>query len=206
MAANKEVEEVIPPQEAGAKKDVEEVKVNDDRNDAVSLFNIARTRMMDINHWDQLCGKASATFTLTDSNGSEINRTAEKGDYFKIDLPAPGSAEGKGYDWVFIEEIIESNHPDGAYESIVIQVRPTANPQDKGENVAHFFNEESTSSFVLERQDKTVKAAVYGRNEIPNTATSHVVDKVRNAVVAITAILGFSNLQWRSLVKGLLST
>lgn len=206
MAANKEVEEVIPPQEAGAKKDIEEVKVTGDRNDAVRLFNLARNRMMDINHWDQLCGKASATFTLTDSNGSEVNRTAEKGDYLKIDLLAPGPAEGKGYDWVFIEEIIESNHPDGTYESIVIQVRPTSNPQAKGENVAHFFNEESTSSFVLERKDKTVKAAVYGRNEIPNTATSNVVDKVRNAVVAITAILGFSNLQWKSLVNGLLST
>ena len=48
-----------------------------------------------------------------------------------------------------------------------------------------------------------VKAAVYGRNEVPNTSTSNVIDKVRNVVVAMTATLGFSNVQWKSLVKGL---
>jgi hypothetical protein len=206
MAVQKGVEDVVPTQQEGTKKDIEHVVRTEDVNDAKKLFDIARNRLMDVNHWDQLCGKVSAKFTLTDMAGNEIARTAEKGDYFKIDLPAPGPAEGKGHDWVYIEAIEENTDPNGVKENIVIRVRPTSHPKDKGENVAHFFKEESTSSFVVERDGTAVKAAVYGRNEVPNTKTSNVIDKVRNAVVAITAILGFSNVQWNSLVKGLLST
>jgi hypothetical protein len=107
---------------------------------------------------------------------------------------------------VQIETIVELVDPNGPREQIVIRVRPTSHPGERGENVAHFFKEESTSSFVVERDQTTVKAAVYGRNEIPNTSTSNVIDKVRNAVVALTAILGFSNVQWKNLTKGLLDT
>jgi hypothetical protein len=206
VMAQKEVEDMIPDQESGTKKDIEHTVVTQDLNDARKLFDIARNRLVDVNHWDKLCGKASATFTLTDEDGNRLNRTAEQGDYFKIDLPAPGSAEGKGYDWVLIEAIEEQTNPNGNKESIVISVRPTSHPVEKGENVAHFFREDSTSSFVVARHDTTVLAAVYGRNELPNTATANIVDKIRNAVVAVTAILGFANVQWKGLVRGLLST
>jgi hypothetical protein len=205
--ANKDVvDDTVPTQKSGTKKDIENTINTGDVNDARKLFYIARNRLLDINHWGQLCGKASAKFTLTDSSGNEVTRTAEQGDFFKIDLPAPGSAEGKGYDWVHIEAIEEMIDPNGPKEQIVVRVRPTSHPKEKGENVAHFFKEDSTSSFVVERDQTTVKAAVYGRNEIPNTTTSNLIDKVRNTVVAITAILGFSNVQWNSLTKGLLTS
>ena len=206
MAQKEVIDDAVPAQEEGAKKDIEHTVKTDDVNDAKKLFYIARNRLLDINNWDGLCGKPSATFTLTDQSGNELHRTAEQGDFFKIDLPAPGSAEGKGYDWVQIETIDELIDPNGPKEQIIIRVRPTSHPAEKGENVAHFFKEESTSSFVVERDQTTVKAAVYGRNEIPNTSTSNLIDKVRNAVVAITAILGFSNVQWKNLTKGLLKT
>jgi hypothetical protein len=44
---------------------------------------------------------------------------------------------------------------------------------------------------------------VYGRNEKPNTDTETLSDKARNAAVAGGAITGFSKLQWKSLVNGL---
>jgi hypothetical protein len=203
--AEEEIEDIVPLQHEGTKKDIEHIVTTQNINDARKLFDIARNRLLNINQWDELCGHPSATFRLTDQDGKEINRKAEKGDYFKIDLPAPPSTEGKGNDWVYIEAIEEISDSDGIKESIAIRVRPAANPKDKGENVAHFFKEESTSSFVVKRQATEVKAAVYGRNEVPNTSTSNVIDKVRNVIVALTAILGFSNVQWKSLVKGLLS-
>jgi hypothetical protein len=196
----------VPPQVEGAKKDIEHIITAADENDARKLFMIARNRLMDVNHWDKYCGNVSAKFHLTDSNGQVVERTVEKDDYFQIDLPAPGSTEGKGYDWVQIETIDEKTDPNGPKESIAIRVRPSPNPLVKGENVAHFFKGNSTSSFVLERNGKQVIAAVYGRNEIPNTDTSNVIDKVRNAVVGVTAIAGLSNIQWKNLVKGLIET
>jgi hypothetical protein len=196
----------VPPQVEGVKKDIEHTVTTADENDARKLFMIARNRLMDVNHWDRYSGSVTSKFRLTDPQGHEIDRTAEKDDYFRIDLPAPGSAEGKGYDWVRIETIDDNPDPDGVKESIAIRVRPSPNPLEKGENVAHFFKDSATSSFVLERKGNQVTAAVYGRNEIPNTETSNVIDKVRNAVVGATAIAGFANVQWKNLLKGLIET
>lgn len=86
---------------------------------------------------------------------------------------------------------------------IGIRVRPATNPTNDRKDVAHFFDEETTSSFLVKREGKKVTVGVYGRNEKPNTNTETVVDKLRNAAIAAGAISGFSKLQWKSLVNGL---
>src|SRR5688572_8624505 len=101
-----EVEEkkaIIPPQQTGAQKDIEHVVKTVDENDGRKLFMIARNRLVSVNHWHEYAAPFTGTFKLTDERGQEVDRTAEMGDYFKIDIPAPGSAAGKGYDWVRIE-------------------------------------------------------------------------------------------------------
>lgn len=197
---------IVPPQEQGAKKDIDHTIDTADENDARKLFMIGRNRLVGINNWHEYAGSLSATFRLTDPQGNEVDRTAEKGDYVRITLPAPGPAEGSGHDWVRIEEIEDQSDPNGADELMAIRVRPSPSPQEKGENVAHFFKDQSTSSFVLERHRNKVTAAVYGRNEVPNTETSNLIDKVRNAIVGATAIAGLSNVQWKNLVKGIIET
>jgi hypothetical protein len=194
----------VPSQHEGSKKDIDHTVRAADDNDARKLFMIARNRLVDVNHWADISKPVTATFKLTDAQGNVLNRTAEKGDFFRIDLPAPGPNEGEGYDWVRIETIEEQGRPDEEVERIVIQVRPTPAPINDRENVAHFFDERATSSFMVERKGTEVTAAVFGRNEVPNTSTSNVVDKVRNAMVGTSAILGFSNVQWKNLVKGLI--
>jgi hypothetical protein len=206
MAEIKKKKPTVPKQRAGAKKDIEHVVENTDNDSARKLFMIARNRLVNVNQWHEYATGISAAFRLCDQNGDEVNRTAEKGDYFKIDLPGPGSNEGKGFDWARIEKIEDRSDSTGDQEYIGIRVRPTSNPKEKGEDIAHFFKDDSTSSFVIERRGKLVTAAVYGRNEKPNIQTHNVVDKIRNAVIGATAILGFSNLQWKNLVKGLLKT
>ncbi|MBT1705114.1 hypothetical protein [Chryseosolibacter indicus] len=197
-------EKIVPQQHEGGKKDITHTVVAIDEDAARKLFVIARNRLYDVNRWHELCGPASATFSITDGNGDQVNRTAEKGDYFQIDLPAPGPTEGKGHDWVYIEAIEDQSDSTGPYESAAIRVRPTQNPKEKGDNVAHFFENEATSTFVVERKGLEVTAAVFGRNEKPNTSTDNIIDKVRNAIVGVTAIFGLSNAQWNSLVKGLI--
>jgi hypothetical protein len=198
----------VPPQVEGTEKNIEHAVEAADENDARRLFTIGRNRLMDVNHWDEYCaGTVSSKFQLTDEQGNAVGRTLEKEDYFKIDLPmAPGATEGKGYDWVRVEAIDDRPNPNGERESIAIRVRPSADPQGEGKNVAHFLSDSATSSFVLERNGKKVTAAVYGRNESVNLDTSNVVDKVRNAVVGTTAIAGLANVQWKNLVKGLIET
>lgn len=204
MADIKKKKPTVPKQRQGAQKNIEHVFEAADENAARKLFMISRNRLVNVNQWHEYAEGMSARFYLTDKNGNELNRTTEVGDYFKIDLPGPGSAEGKGYDWVKIEAIEDRSNSEGDEEYIGMRARPVSNPTKEGENVAHFFNDDSTSSFVIERHGNIVTAAVYGRNEKPNTETSNIVDKVRNTLVGATAIFGLSNVQWKNLVKGLI--
>lgn len=200
-------EKIVPPQKDGGKKDIQYTITAADDDDARKLFFIARNRLLDVNGWDKVCGPVSAKFHLTDANGHDVDRTAEKNDFFRINLPAPGPAEGKGYDWVHIEAIEDKSDSTGPYESIGLRARPSADPTQKNvENVAHFFDSGATSSFIVERHGRTVTASVLGRNEKPNTGdTTNVVDKIRNTVVGAGAIAGLSNVQWKSLVTGLIA-
>src|SRR5688572_32034672 len=90
---------IIPKQQEGAKKDIDHTVIAADESEAQKLFMMARNRLVNVNQWHHYAAPITATFRLTDPNGNEINRAAEKSDYFKIDLPAPGPAEGSGYDW-----------------------------------------------------------------------------------------------------------
>lgn len=199
-------EAIIPRQKEGAKKDIDHTMIAADENDARKLFMIARNRLVNINHWHEYAKPVTAVFKLTDRYGSEVARTVETGDHFRIDLPGPGNTEGGGYDWVRVEAIEDKSYPDGPAEYIAFRVRPTFDPKQQGENVAHFLSNHSTSTFALMRDGREVTAAVFSRNEVSNTETTAITDKVRNTVVAATAVMGFSNIQWKNLVKGILYT
>jgi hypothetical protein len=196
---------IVPPQTEGAKKDISHTVTTTDLNDAQKLFFIARNRLLDINHWSDICGAGSAEFSLTNQNGDLLNRTAEKGNFIKISIPGPGNASGEGHDWVYIEAVEDKSDATGPLETIALRVRPAKKPTDKGENISHFFTDDATSSFIVMRENNEITAAVYGRNEKPNTTTDNIKDKLRNAAVATSAVLGLANIQWNNLVKGLIA-
>lgn len=195
-------ENIVPPQQEGGQTNTEAVEVLPTESDAREFFGVVKNRLLNVNSWHDYAGKGTADFQLTDAQGQEVERTAQKGDHFKIDIPGPGSVSGEGFDWVQIEEIAEVHNEEG--DSIAIRVRPATDPQNDKPDVAHFFTSEATSNFVVTRKGAEVKAAVYGRNEKPNTEAEALVDKVRNTAVATGATSGFSNIQWKSLVTGLL--
>ena len=84
-------------------------------------------------------------------------------------------------------------------------MRPASNPLSDQRDVAHFFKDSATSSFIIKKEDLKVVAGVYGRNEKPNTDTEHIMDKIRNTAIATGAIAGFAKIQWKSLVNGFVS-
>ena len=157
---------------------------------------------MFIHNWGKIAGKLSADFQLTDNKGNEADRPAQKTDHFRIDIPGPGSKAGEGYDWARVEDIKEVNNGD--VDSIAIVVRPAANPQTQNPNVAHFFSEKSTSTFVVTREANKITASIYDRNIEANEETEEPLDKLRNAMVGLTAKHGFSKLQWQALADALI--
>ncbi|HEV7620967.1 MAG TPA: hypothetical protein VGO09_04505 [Flavisolibacter sp.] len=195
----------LPEKEEGVQKDIEEKEEVATIEEAKQLFNEAKGRLLDVNKWDKICGEGSAKFTLTDESGHEVQSIPEVGYYFKIDIPGPGTKEGDGFDWVRVEAIEEDRDIKEDYQYIIMRVRPSAKPDSDKKDVAHFFSGKSTSNFLVYRESKIVTAAVLGRNEVPNTKeNTSLLDKIRNALVGIGAAAGFSNPQWKKLVKGLL--
>jgi hypothetical protein len=206
MKRDEEKKKGIPAQHTGKKLDTEHTVEAPTPEAAKELFQLAANRLLDVNCWDKLCGPLSATFRLTDARGNEISRPAQPGDHFKIDVPGPGPVSGEGYDWVRIEALDDKRSSSPDYERVTVRVRPAESPLNPDTDTAHFFREDATSSFVVERKGNRVTAAVHGRNEVPNTTVDKTVDKMRNAVVGVGALAGFSEPQWNSLVKGLLDT
>ncbi|MGI8598167.1 MAG: hypothetical protein ACR2KB_02830, partial [Chitinophagaceae bacterium] len=201
LIMNKKPEDNIPEQEEGAQSNTEASKEFKDVEGAQEFYQLVRSRLLNVNHWHDVAGTATADFQLTDAGGNEVNRSVKKEDYFRINIPGPGSETGGGFDWVRVEDIEEVKNENE--EGITIVVRPALNPTNKNPDVAHFFTDEAQSCFMAARKGTKVIAGVFGRNEKPNTKTKKVIDKVRNEAVATGAITGFAKLQWKSLVNGL---
>jgi len=190
-------EGLVPEHESGIQTNTESSTECSSEAETIKLFEEVKNRLLDVNRWHDLAGAASATFQLTNEKGDPVERSAKTGDHFRIDIPGPGTITGEGDDWVRIEKV-QSSHDLAA-----ILVRPATNPKNERKDIAHFFSEASTSSFIVKRDGNKITAAVYGRNEKPNTNTEKVTDKIRNAAIAAGAISALSKLQWKSLVNGL---
>lgn len=194
---------IVPEQNTGQQIDAESSVELDSSEQAKDFFEAVKNRLQNVNEWEKYAGTLSANFQLVDQAGAEVQRPAQKGDYFKIDIPGPGTKSGDGYDWVQIEEAESTSAPD--VESFGFRVRPAQNPQNKNDDIAHFYSPESTSSFTVTREKNKVTAAIYDRNTKPNKETDSITDKVRDAVVGTAGTIAFSKIQWKSLTDGLLN-
>ncbi|HEY0056691.1 MAG TPA: hypothetical protein VGB63_15155 [Pedobacter sp.] len=196
--------EIIPENTKGGQTDTSYTQEYETLEDAVAAYQASSQRLLNITEWHSYAGTGTAGFQLTDKNGQEVNRLAEEGDHFQIDIPGPGSKSGDGYDWVQIESI--TSETNESTEFTAIKVRPATSPQNSKPDTAHFFNDDASSTFLVKREGKTLSAEVHGRNEQPNTKAESLIDKTRNVIVAAGAMIGLSDVQWKSLVKGLIKS
>lgn len=174
------------------------------REEARMRFNQACYRLLHPELWHKLAGVVSAECRLIADNGDESYGPALMGDHIRINVPGPGTRAGDGFDWVVVDAIENGIDAGSEVESYGLRLRPCANPFHKDDDVAHFFKNTATSTFIICREGNMVKALYYGRNEVPNTDIENKVDNIRNAVLAAGAIAGFSELQWMALLKGFL--
>jgi len=192
---------IVPEQKSGKAIDAESrLSLNDDR-EAKDFFERVKNKLQNVNQWKDYAGNISATFQLIDERGQEVQRPAQRGDYFKIDIPGPGSESGKGYDWVQIEDVVDKSTSEG--EIFGFRVRPVDNPLGEKDDVAHFYSKDSTSSFLVERRGNLVTASVHDRNTKPNEDAESTIDKIRDAVVGAAGVMTFSKVQWQNLTDGL---
>lgn len=193
---------IIPDQYTGTVIEADASVALADSNAAIDFFEIAKQRLMGVNKWHDLAGMISAKFQAVNKDGTEVDRAVQKGDYLRIDIPGPGSKAGDGYDWVVIEELKELNK--GEIQCAGFRVRPASNPSSKEDSIAHFYNNSSTSNFIITREANKITADIVDRNIKPNDDNASLIDKIRDTAVGMSAIASFSKIQWQSLATGLL--
>lgn len=193
---------IIPGQFKGQELETESNRVLNNEKAAQTLYKAAKKKLLSVNNWHKIAGAITARFQIIDEKGNEVNRDVEKGDYLRIDIPGPGSKEGDGYDWVLVEDLKEIHKP--SLQSVGFRVRPNENPFGKKNETAHFYSKEATSTFIVTRENATVFSWIVDRNLLPNTESESVVDKVRDVMVGVSGIAGFSKIQWQGLADGLI--
>lgn len=197
--------EIIPEQKTGSKTGATKQIHADSRHHAILIFNSAKQKLLDVNNWDKYSGKGSAVFQLTDAMGNLLfNVSPKAGDLIRINLPAPSNKRGHGYDWVRIEKFENSKEILKDEEIYGFRVRPVKHPENNGSATAHFYTSAATSTFLVIRQSHTITAMERARNEKPNTGVFSFLNKIRNVIIALGAMAGLSNPQWKSLMKGIL--
>lgn len=189
---------IVPENNDGKSVDLEESVTAADPDEAMLIYKTACMRLLNPGIWHELTGPLSANFK-PENDKQELN---EK-DFIMIDLPAPKNDAGEGHDWVQVESIVKNAEKD-AELSLGLTLRPSVNPNHPQEGVAHFFDEDATSSFIIKKNATIITASYYGRNEKPNTNEAKLKDKIRNKIVATGALAGLSELQWTSLLKSFL--
>jgi len=200
----KHAEETIPGQQIGRATDFHEERSFRTRPQAHEAFKKAAERLLTVSEWHNYAGPGSSRFCLTNNMGEEVTGFAKQGFLFSINLPVPGSDAGDGLEWVMIERIETAGGAQSAEEYVSMLVRPVQNPRKAEPEVAHFYKEASTNTFIVKRVDKSITAAIHGRNETPNNEGVDLHDKIRNTLIALTARIGLAGPQWKKLVKGLL--
>lgn len=167
-------------------------------SEAEKHFAEFKTKLFQINRWN--AHSALISFALFGENGEERAReTAAAGDFIRMTLIASGKD-----DWVKIIKI------DDAPDEVVLTVQPSRNPTEKnGEQAvtSHFFTDESTNNFCLQRNDEAINFYVVGLNEKSNTRdTKNILETVRNAAVAnLGHYSGIQELEWTQFCENFLN-
>src|SRR5438132_7031908 len=145
----------IPKQRVGAESNTRFAVKLPSVKEARKLFETAKSNLLNVNQWHTIAGPHSAMFEVIDEEGHKLNNEVRKGNYLRISIPAvPGSPDGEGADWVRVEKVNEQRGE--TYQCVTISVRPASAPVNSETTVAHFFAPGATSTFSVERNNRTV--------------------------------------------------
>lgn len=193
----------IPQQIDGGKSDAVETIDLKDEALAISFFHATREKLYDVNNWARISKITLSKFKLFDREGQPVNRPVREQDFIRIDIPGPGLHIGKGFDWVYVESILDEVRAEESVFSI--RVYPAPCPGSPTGRIAHFLHAHASSTFQICRLGTIVRAEEHARNEKANLKTGNWKDNLRNLIVGVAASLGLSYPQWKSLVKGLIN-
>lgn len=193
----------IPVQVEGGCHDTVSMHCANSVEVAAERYRKLQERFRSVNAWHKLSDKVKAKFALFDGRTGRPTTSLEEGNLIRIDVPGIGNPSGSGYDWTRIVDI-RAGDENRTLPFLSMTVRPCSAPDSTGGTVAHFYDEEATSTFIIRRAGMCIYAEVHGRNEVGNTSGVPVLDTVRNKAVAIGAKFGLGHINWLGFTQALL--
>ena len=161
-----------------------------DERAAGEAFAISVAKLLHVNGWSAL-SSLSADFELYDSVGrAKPDGPAKVEDFIQIILPGPAPAS-----WV---RIIHSSLDEKLAE---FTVQPCPDPMaNKPDQIEHFFNDQSRSTFRIVLDGCTVSAYEIGLQEAINNQQPQAGERALvNTLIAETGWLFYQKIQWQLL-------
>lgn len=161
----------------------------DNLNDCEQAFQKSVEKLFNINQWSLLPG-ITCTFELFNNQGArKKSGSPGVGDFVRIILPGP-----------LPENWVQITHLKKESDNASFTVSPSTDPTDKDEKVEHFFIDEATSTFKVERKGIEIIAYEIGKTEgINNKGKEAGEREVLNTMIAEGGWAGFQKLQWEKL-------
>ena len=167
--------------------------------EAETIFDQLKEKLFHINRWNTASGISG--YKLFDENGNDRgDERAIVGDFIRISLTGSGK-----YDWVRIIDIYQ------APNEVVLTVQPSFNPTEPApdeKEISHFFTDDATNNFCLQRNGKDLKLYVIGLSEKTNTTeTNNLLETARNFATAnLGSYLGIQIGEWKKFCESFLET
>jgi len=165
--------------------------------EAKEFFNQTKTKLLNLDEWNK--NSTPSNYELFDENGSvSVTKTISIGKFIRIGVPGSGK-----YDWVRVIDIYDA--PDEFVLTVQPTYNPTATPPDKTVT-SHFFKDEATNNFCLQRDDTSVTLYVVGLNEKANVKEAdNPLEAARNVATAnLGYYLGLQKAMWTEFCKNFL--
>ena len=161
-----------------------------DESATKTAFASSVAKLTNVNGWSSL-SSLSADFALYDPIGrAKPDGPVGIGDFIQIVLPGPAPAN-----WV---RVIHQQTSDDLAE---FTVQPCPDPLDGNpDQIAHFFTDQSRSTFRVELIGSTLSAYEIGQDEVINNHQPQAGQRgLINTVVAETGWLFYQKMQWKLL-------
>mgnify|MGYP000866005468 FL=1 len=196
------VQHLVPRNKLGSSNDAYAATNYKDEQTAVKAFRAIEKMLFDVNSWSVQIPFGTVRFYLVDAYGKPTYNDAAIGDFVKIKMPMLPNSFGKGYDWVSVVKISKFDEREIAYT--MLQMRPHSCIENAEGQIAHFYTNDSTNTFIVARSGSEIQVSVHGRNETPNVKKLKIRHRVRNFFIGGGGIFGGSKLQWQNFVDSLI--
>ena len=157
---------------------------------AQEAFANSVAKLLHVNGWSAL-SSISADFALYDSVGwAKPDGPVDMGDFIQIILPGPTPEN-----WVRVI------HMSLDKKRAEFTVQPSPDPMaGKPDQIEHFFNDQSRSTFRVEVDGSTITAYQIGQQEGINNQQPQAGDRALvNTLIAETGWLFYQKIQWQLL-------